>query len=178
MADYLSVKEVAEACGVSLRTVRRWLANRELEGAFQDPEGEKKWHIPPLSILDRLPSGSDTDEADPKKRGTLKHQLSEARHSLELEVNRRIAAEKLVEAHKERIDEQVKAITFYQAAIEAPKFEAPVTKYKKRTPKSVVEMLDNEPDTTDPNIEPNDYDKVEQVERAVADSKKKKRWWR
>ena len=134
MADYLTVKEVAEACDVSLRTVRRWLSNRELEGAFQDPEGERRWHVPPLAIIDRLPSEADKDGTSPKKRGSLQHQLTETRHALDLEVNRRIAAERLADERKERIDEQVKAISFYQAAIEAPR-EIKLDPPKAQTPK-------------------------------------------
>lgn len=172
MADYLTVKEVAEACDVSLRTVRRWLSNRELEGAFQDPEGERRWHVPPLAILDRLPSEADRDEANPKKRGTLKHQLVEARHALDLEVNRRIAAEKLVEAHKERIDEQVKAITFYQAAIAAPVVESSTSKPRKKQAKTIEQLLDDETDV-DPKVVDSQY---EQIDRAKDSAKKK--WWK
>ena len=176
MDDYLTVKEVATACDVSLRTVRRWLANKELEGAFQDPEGERRWHVPPLAIIDRLPSEADKDGTSPKKRGSLQHQLTETRHALDLEVNRRIAAERLADERKERIDEQVKAISFYQAALEAPRAEAPPAKPKKRTGKTLQELLDDETDV-DPKVEVLVDSKYDQIDRSK-DSASKKKWWK
>ncbi len=91
----LSVKAAAEACHVSLRTVRRWLANDELAGATQRADGV--WEIPPPAIVGKLKSDYEDEETDPKKRGTIKAELAQTKKELEIEQLRRIYAERNAE---------------------------------------------------------------------------------
>lgn len=112
MSDTLTPREAAERCRVSLRTMRRWLAAGELEGATRDDEG--RWHIPPAAILGRLPTGAVPEAPPPSS-----DELAELRAALELERTRRQAAERLADAERARAEAVERALEDVSLALRA-----------------------------------------------------------
>lgn len=130
--DTLTPKQAAEACRVSLRTVRRWLSAGELEGAYRDPEGN--WHIPHAAIIDRLPAGAAAEETDTRTRVALRVELEHARNELELERTKRIGAERLAEAAERLADAERRRADDLSSALKAlmPGPEAPRRRWGRR----------------------------------------------
>lgn len=83
-----TIAEAATACGISKRTVRRKIENKELEGAFQD--AKKMWKIPLEALLG---AGYKVNEYD--KQDTSKPLIEAPKQSREAELEAEIALLKM-----------------------------------------------------------------------------------
>lgn len=64
----LTPRQAAEQCGVSIRTMRRWLNAGELEGARRDADGH--WQIPPTALMGRLKPSTPEQPTLPELNAT------------------------------------------------------------------------------------------------------------
>lgn len=117
----LTPREAAERCRVSIRTMRRWLAAGELEGAFRTADGH--WNIPPHALMGRLPRSKPAPEPTPVVAAPTSPPVGDAivelRLELAIERERRAAAEQLADERGRRADELGQALERALGALEA-----------------------------------------------------------
>lgn len=114
----LTPKQAADACRVSVRTVRRWLAAEQLPGAYRTPDD--CWHIPLAALTGRLPTGADaTPERAPATTTTSSVTEHELRLELAVERARREAAELLADERGRRADKLEAALESTLATLRA-----------------------------------------------------------
>lgn len=103
----LTPRQAAAQCGVSIRTMRRWLTAGELDGAHRDAEGH--WQIPPTAIVGRLkPSKPEQPElpelnATRDELGQVRDELNATRLELATERANREALELVANERLDRV---------------------------------------------------------------------------
>jgi hypothetical protein len=129
-AGTLTPKQVSEACRVSLRTVRRWLAAGQLPGAYQSSDG--CWHVPPGALTGRLPTGAapaperapTPAPADELER--LRTELAELRHRDELRALELAHAAELRRVLEANLEDARRSLRILEAGLESGPGPGPV----------------------------------------------------